>query len=154
MRDFRRNNRGGNRRNGYSDRSDGDRKQMFDAECANCGRDCRVPFRPTGDKPIYCSQCFEDLGNGREDRGFINERNSSSRRDNYSNSYSKHSEHSLPVNKTTINPDLSQFKDQLSSISSKLDKILRILEPIQPEVPMLEEVKERKAKRSVKKTSE
>jgi len=35
------------------------RSEMHDAVCAECGRNCKVPFRPTGDKPIYCSNCFE-----------------------------------------------------------------------------------------------
>jgi CxxC-x17-CxxC domain-containing protein len=37
-----------------------DRKTtMFDAVCDDCGKDCKVPFKPTGGKPIYCSRCFE-----------------------------------------------------------------------------------------------
>jgi len=33
---------------------------MHQAECAECGNRCEVPFRPTGDKPVYCSNCFGD----------------------------------------------------------------------------------------------
>jgi CxxC-x17-CxxC domain-containing protein len=42
---------------GYS----GERRQreMFDATCANCGKTASVPFRPSGSKPVYCSDCFE-----------------------------------------------------------------------------------------------
>jgi len=40
---------------------------MYKAICANCGNECEVPFRPTGDKPVYCSNCFEKMG-GREER--------------------------------------------------------------------------------------
>lgn len=36
-----------------------DRKEMFDAVCDECGKDCKVPFKPTSGKPIYCSDCFE-----------------------------------------------------------------------------------------------
>jgi CxxC-x17-CxxC domain-containing protein len=32
--------------------------QMFGAICAECGKPCEVPFRPTGDKPVFCSYCF------------------------------------------------------------------------------------------------
>ncbi len=35
---------------------------MYKAICANCGKDCEVPFRPTGDRPVYCSNCFKDMG--------------------------------------------------------------------------------------------
>ena len=33
-------------------------KQMYSAVCDKCGRDCEVPFRPTGEKPVFCSNCF------------------------------------------------------------------------------------------------
>ena len=35
------------------------RPQMHSAVCSECGKDCEVPFKPTGDKPIYCSDCFK-----------------------------------------------------------------------------------------------
>jgi len=74
MRDFNRsggNSRGGGRsfggggRRNFGGRSD--RPEMFDAVCDQCGKDCKVPFRPSGDKPIYCSDCFEEKG-GNENR--------------------------------------------------------------------------------------
>ncbi|MBR9699859.1 hypothetical protein GOV09_05360 [Candidatus Woesearchaeota archaeon] len=27
--------------------------------CASCGGKCEVPFKPTGNKPVYCSDCFK-----------------------------------------------------------------------------------------------
>ncbi|MEK6892297.1 MAG: CxxC-x17-CxxC domain-containing protein [Nanoarchaeota archaeon] len=33
-------------------------KQMHNAICDKCGEKCEVPFRPSGDKPVYCSNCF------------------------------------------------------------------------------------------------
>jgi CxxC-x17-CxxC domain-containing protein len=33
-------------------------REMFSATCATCGRDAQVPFRPSGAKPVYCSDCF------------------------------------------------------------------------------------------------
>jgi CxxC-x17-CxxC domain-containing protein len=53
-------------------RNDGDRQRMHSAVCAACGKNCEVPFRPTGDKPIYCSSCFEKEGGfsaNKRDRG-------------------------------------------------------------------------------------
>jgi CxxC-x17-CxxC domain-containing protein len=32
--------------------------QKFDAICSNCGKKCQVPFRPDGQKPVYCKDCF------------------------------------------------------------------------------------------------
>ncbi len=36
-------------------------RQMYDAVCANCGKPCKVPFKPTEGRPIYCSECFAKM---------------------------------------------------------------------------------------------
>lgn len=33
-------------------------RQMFPVVCDECGQDTMVPFQPTGNKPVYCSDCF------------------------------------------------------------------------------------------------
>jgi CxxC-x17-CxxC domain-containing protein len=33
-------------------------REMHDATCARCGSETQVPFRPTGARPVYCSDCF------------------------------------------------------------------------------------------------
>ena len=33
-------------------------REMHDAVCARCGNQTQVPFRPTGARPVYCSDCF------------------------------------------------------------------------------------------------
>jgi CxxC-x17-CxxC domain-containing protein len=45
---------------GSSDRQRIDRAplEMHRVVCADCGKECEVPFRPTGDRPVYCSECF------------------------------------------------------------------------------------------------
>ncbi len=58
--DRRNSNRGFNRGGGGSN--------MHKATCSDCGNDCEVPFRPTGSKPVYCSDCFEKQGGGARDR--------------------------------------------------------------------------------------
>jgi CxxC-x17-CxxC domain-containing protein len=37
----------------------GEAFQKFDAICSNCGKKCQVPFRPDGEKPVYCKDCFD-----------------------------------------------------------------------------------------------
>ena len=74
-------------RSGFSD------KKMFKAVCDKCGKECEVPFRPTGDKPVYCSNCFDKGGNA-----------------------------------SSKGPD--QVKQQLEALNNKLDKILKILAPV------------------------
>ena len=33
-------------------------REMFDAVCAQCGENTTVPFRPRGDRPVYCRTCY------------------------------------------------------------------------------------------------
>ena len=51
----------GRGRDRFSRDSRGD-KEMFEAVCANCGANCKVPFRPTEGKDTLCSKCFEEKG--------------------------------------------------------------------------------------------
>jgi len=37
----------------------GGRREMFSATCASCGKEAQVPFQPRGDRPVYCSDCFQ-----------------------------------------------------------------------------------------------
>ena len=45
-------------------------KTMHPATCDICGTSCEVPFKPRGDKPVLCSNCFKkaDRGGDRESR--------------------------------------------------------------------------------------
>lgn len=63
-----RNSNRDDRRGGRGDFGGG--SNMHDAICAECGRTCQVPFRPTGDKPVFCSDCFAQKrgGDRRDDR--------------------------------------------------------------------------------------
>ena len=36
-------------------------KEMFTATCANCGGEAKLPFQPTSDRPVYCSDCFANM---------------------------------------------------------------------------------------------
>lgn len=38
----------------------GDRgdRQMFEVTCSDCGKQTQVPFQPSGDRPVYCQDCF------------------------------------------------------------------------------------------------
>lgn len=50
---------------GFGNRNSG-RPQMFQAVCSECGASCELPFRPTGDRPVFCSNCFEKQGGGND----------------------------------------------------------------------------------------
>lgn len=46
---------------GYSDRAP---REMHEARCDSCGGVARVPFVPSGNKPVYCSDCFSKSRSG------------------------------------------------------------------------------------------
>ena len=122
MGDFNRDRRAGGRRFGGGGR-DFNRgpKEMFHAVCDNCGKDCEVPFKPTGNKPVYCSDCFSKMGGRSNSQG---NRGSGGRQDNGSD---------------------------LSEINAKLDRILSLLNPGAVSQPEPEVVVPEKKKRSPKK---
>lgn len=51
-------NRGGFGGGWNRDNDRGPRPAKHRATCDACGSSCEVPFRPTGEKPVYCSSCF------------------------------------------------------------------------------------------------
>ena len=44
----------------------GRRREMHKATCADCKKECEVPFKPSGDRPVYCKECYSKRkGDGR-----------------------------------------------------------------------------------------
>ncbi|HMQ31859.1 MAG TPA: zinc-ribbon domain containing protein [Chloroflexaceae bacterium] len=41
----------------------------YKTTCANCGQETTVPFVPRGTKPVYCSNCFDQMRGGSPGRG-------------------------------------------------------------------------------------
>lgn len=128
---------GGRRDGGGRDRGDrgdrnhrGDRQpQMFTATCASCHKTCEVPFRPSGDKPVYCSNCFTQKNEG-GDRGFRGgDRGNDSRPRSGSNSFAVRKEH--PNDRRQSGSD-DEVKKRLATIESKLNRILEIINPPMP----------------------
>jgi len=42
-------------------------RNFYQVICAECGQNCEVPFKPSGDRPVYCKDCFskrKDSGGG------------------------------------------------------------------------------------------
>lgn len=101
-----------------SGRSNFGDKRMYEAVCDKCGNKCQVPFQPSGEKPVYCSKCFQD----KNVRG---------------------------------GKDTEQYKEQFELVNTKLDKILKLLTPVVPTKDTQEEkiVKETEAPKSKKRTN-
>lgn len=38
-------------------------REFFTATCANCGKEAKIPFQPSNDRPVYCSECFAAMKN-------------------------------------------------------------------------------------------
>jgi CxxC-x17-CxxC domain-containing protein len=34
-------------------------REMHSATCGKCGKEALVPFVPSGDRPVYCRDCYE-----------------------------------------------------------------------------------------------
>ena len=116
---------GGGGRPSFGGSRGGDRGPvtMHKAVCDECHKNCEVPFRPSGDKPIYCSECFGDKrGNEAPRREFSNDRPAPRREfnDRPSPSFSK------PVSAPAGN-DMSK---QLSEMNSKLDRLINSIEKL------------------------
>ncbi len=100
-------------------------RQMHKAICSSCGRECEVPFKPSGEKPVFCSSCFEK-NRGGSDTGRSDTRRFEDR------SFNK----PRFEDKSISQP---QNNEQFNTLNTKLDKILAILTPLKPQV--VEEVK-------------
>ncbi len=101
----------------------GEERQMFKAICGECGDQCQVPFRPSGDRPVLCRDCFG--GNDRKPQSRNNEfreRDNRGGRDSYEEkSYRKDSFRDAPKD---------NYQEQLDSLHVKLDKILKLITPV------------------------
>lgn len=47
------------RHQGRGDRDNSFRERNFTKViCSDCNKECEVPFKPSGDRPVYCKECF------------------------------------------------------------------------------------------------
>ncbi|MGV8152170.1 MAG: CxxC-x17-CxxC domain-containing protein [Candidatus Nanoarchaeia archaeon] len=105
------------RRGGFSRDSRRERRpQMHDVTCDKCGRECQVPFKPTGDKPVLCSDCFKKKDSG--------------------NNFSQRSSPSQSHQSQGIS------QEQFSQLNKKLDKIIKILDDLELNIEEDEEYDE------------
>ena len=43
-------------------------RKMYKAVCADCGKECEVPFKPMEGRPVYCRDCYRKHGPQRRGR--------------------------------------------------------------------------------------
>ncbi len=39
-------------------------KPMYQVICADCKKECSIPFKPSGERPVYCKDCFSRRKSG------------------------------------------------------------------------------------------
>jgi CxxC-x17-CxxC domain-containing protein len=129
------NKRGGFKKSVYGNGRGGYRPNpvvvMHKATCAQCGKQCEVPFRPNGQKPIYCRDCFsgkkEDGFNesSAPRREFGNDRNDHRERPSYNASRTSREFTNSPA---PVQDSSSEIKRHLVDIGNKLDRLLSVME--------------------------
>lgn len=88
---------------------------MHKATCSECGKTCEVPFRPTGEKPVFCNDCFalkREGGHRGGDRGRGRDFDRAPKRD-FGGDFKSAG---------------SDSKKELSEISAKLDRLINLME--------------------------
>lgn len=109
--------KGGDRGGNRGGRDDRGPVTMHSAVCASCGKTCEVPFRPNGDKPVYCRDCFAGRSAMGGDR--------SNRKDprTFSPSFA-----SQPAVSNTAGHN--ELKKQVEAMNVKLDKLMAIVQEL------------------------
>ena len=112
---------------------------MHSATCGQCRKPCQVPFKPSGSRPVFCSQCFnKDEYSAGKERGASDSRRPSygGDRPSYGDRSSERSEERPSYNRTvnggsTDGQSLSRLSEQLKALDVKLDQILEALEEME-----------------------
>jgi|WetSurMetagenome_2_1015567.scaffolds.fasta_scaffold114817_2 CxxC-x17-CxxC domain-containing protein len=102
---------------------DGDKPAMHSAVCDKCKQECEVPFKPSGDRPVFCSNCFKKPG---EDQESFGKRESFGRRD----FGARPDTGRVPTPGSNVGSwNADQFKKQFDVLNTKLDRIIKFLDP-------------------------
>ena len=91
----------------------GGRPELFSAVCSNCGKSCELPFRPSGDRPVFCRDCFDKKDDTRGHSTF--QRTERPR------------EFRTAPREGSNNQENAEIKKQLANLEYKMDRILKIL---------------------------
>ncbi len=120
--------RGGNG-GGRSNFRGGDREvTMHKATCDECKKGCEVPFRPSGDKPVYCSDCFSSKRNDENRGGDRNFDNRAPKRD-FNNNRSNNTSNQQPVFSKIVGSS-DETKKLLAEMNTKLDRLINAIEKL------------------------
>ncbi len=118
---------------------DSGRPILHDAVCDKCGKDCKVPFKPSGEKPVYCSDCFEKKGGSDSNR-------SRDRRDSPRRSFGG-GDSGRPSQSNINNRSILQLVEKIETLNTKLDAIINLLSSVGEKKSKLAEDKTKKSKK-------
>jgi len=113
------------------------RPTLYDATCADCGKETKVPFRPTGDREVYCRDCFAKRGGG-EERG----RQAGAKP---WPAASKPFQTFAPV-KNSSNNSNDDVKRELQEVNAKLERLIIAVQALVPEKKMAKGVAKKTSK--------
>ncbi len=135
----------GNRRG-----QDGDREvKMYQATCAECRKSCEVPFRPNGEKPVFCRDCFSDK-RGAPPSGEYGRRDTP--REFQKNDRSASSAQSFERKPQVEDRRIDELKRSVDSIAQKLEALTSMLEKmVQSSSPKVEKAPVKKSTESLAK---
>lgn len=94
---------------------------MHKATCGECGKTCEVPFRPTGEKPVYCNDCFSSM-RGSEERAPRRDFDARAPRKEWNDRPAPRADFARPA------PAGEDMKKQFVEINAKLDRLINTLE--------------------------
>ncbi len=133
------NDRGSNRgpvRSGFGG-GRGDTSMMHSAVCFECGKDCEVPFKPSGSKPVFCSFCF---GNKQD-----SEKRSDNKFERGGSFKSRFDNNKKEANNPKIDEVISRLDRIIKLLSSTLEIKKEKIQEIKPIEKMMESIKTPKA---------
>ena len=99
----------------WGERGAGNRENvMHKATCSDCGKSCEVPFRPSGEKPVYCNDCFGGK-RGQSTEGFVRKE------------FSNPSPARINAEGNRGNDDI---KRQLEAVNAKLERLIQTVDTL------------------------
>ncbi len=129
--------------------------ELFATTCSECSKKCEVPFKPSNDKPVFCSACFgiKKSANETRDSGNRNDRSDRSNTKNARPDYTQLPRDQRPprhdASRGNSDNGILELKRQITALDFKLNKILDLINPPQPsaKVPLPEPVKTEKVEK-------
>ena len=91
---------------------------MHKVNCSECGKVAEVPFKPTGDKPVFCNDCFGDKRESPTKRFDARFDKKPTANPGYT---------SAPRTESKPDPRVTDLKIQIDALHSKIDRVIEMI---------------------------